>query len=617
MDVWSRLRLVLGPVRPFLWGKITDGLRLRRSMRRLKARASNGPSRTPVRADLHLRGVVVPFPSPVWCDDHRHELLAWADRVAEGRVSVYGIEMPPNGWNVDPYSGYTWPASTWFADCVLAMPDHARPRGIDIRIPHEYGRCHHWPALALAAALAPERREVYADALRRDVRDFLDRNPPQHGPQWTITTGVAIRAANLALACDWLRAGGTHDRDFEHLVAAALVDHAEHIEATLEWAGGMRTSHYLANLLGLLAVGIYVQGHPRTRAWCRMAEHGLTREWETQFLDDGMSFEASTGYHRHVVDIMVLAAMFIEHGHAAEAGLIGPLSDVWCDRIERSVAALQAVLVNGRIDPAIGDDDDGMAIKLLSYEPDVSWLLDSAAMLGEVAPPMPWTYHGLPNFGLHLWHHGRVRASMRCGPIGQWGKGGHAHNDQLAVTFGVDGHRIIADPGIVCYGADPERRDRDRSTAAHATLAPVGIEQNDWPSGAEGMFWMFPDRTRAFVADVHEHGIEARHSGFGRPHVRRMNVDRDGIRVEDQWDGMPAHPADIMLPCAPGVDVVLHADHATLAVDHVRCTVHWEGAQGHVDGAVASAGFARSVDTVTLRLRATASVVRWSVRIVP
>lgn len=559
----------------------------------------------------------MPYPSPTWCHAHEADLIAWADQVVQGRVTVYGAMMPPHGWNTDPLSGYSWPADTWFTDCVLARADAARPRGIDIRVPHEYGRCHHWPALALAAALRPDRRDVYADALRADVRSFIDHAPPQFGPQWTITTGVAIRAANLALACDWLRAAGVHDEAFERSVAAVLVDHAEHIKATLEWSGGMRTSHYLANLLGLLAVGMYVVGDDRAAQWRKSAAEALDREWDVQFLADGMSFEASTGYHRHVVDIMALAAMFIDHGHRADASVIAPLTEHWRERLEQAVTSLQYVLVHGRVDPAIGDDDDGMAIKLLSYEPDVSWLLDACAMLGEIAPPMPWTYHGLSDFGLHVWQHGRVRASMRCGPIGQWGKGGHAHNDQLSVTLNVDGHRIIADPGIVCYGADPRRRDRDRSTAAHATLAPVGIEQNDWPAGDEGLFWMFPDRAKARVLRVSDHHIEARHVGFGAPHDRRMDVRRDGIDVTDAWSAMPAHPADIMLPCAPGVDVTLHADHAVLSTDHIHCSVQWKGAEAHVERGTASAGFGRSVDTVVLRLRATASVVQWSVRVVP
>ena len=585
-------------------------LRSRVQERRLRRRAAhaNGMTYTPVDGRRTLRFGLVPIPTQQWLDAHAADVQAYADRMVSGDLEIYGAAMW-RSWHTDARSGYTWPADTWYRDCVLARPDSARPRGIDIRIPHELGRCHHWPALALAAILFPDRRTAYLATFEADVMSFYTSNPPQYGPQWTIPMGVGIRAANLAVACDWLATHGLLPGQLGQIAAAMLVDHATHIAATIEWAGGMRTSHYLGNMLGLLAAGTYLEHDTQAAAWRADAAAALTREWDVQFLPDGMSFEGSTGYHRHIVDIMVLAAMFMRSHR--------PLPPPWPTQLQRCLQALHDLLVRGTVRPAIGDDDDGMAVKLLSYDPDVSWTFDAASILGvPVDPAMP-ACRDFPDFGVYLRHHGRCRTSLRCGPIGQWGKGGHAHNDQLSITFAVDGHDVVVDPGVVCYGADPDRRNRDRSTRAHATLAPVGLEQNAWPEGPAGLFWMLGDRAQARIVEASTQTITAEHRGFGTVCRRQLSYASDALRVVDTWPDMPTHPADIVIPCAANVRVELHADHALLSGGFGTCILEWQHAHARMEPTVLSQGYAQSVDSTMVLLRATEPTVAWSIRVVP
>lgn len=57
--------------------------------------------------------------------------------------------------------------------------------------------------------------------------------------------------------------------------------------------------------------------------------------------------------------------------------------------------------------------------------------------------------------------------TFRCGAIGQLGKGGHDHYDQLSTTLTSDGHRLIADPGVGCYTKDVDIRNKYRSSKSH------------------------------------------------------------------------------------------------------------------------------------------------------
>jgi hypothetical protein len=74
-----------------------------------------------------------------------------------------------------------------------------------------------------------------------------------------------------------------------------------------------------------------------------------------------------------------------------------------------------------------------------------------------------------PDFGLFIVRGLDFFASIRCGPVGQGGRGGHAHNDQLALELWVGGSPWVRDPGAYLYTPLPGRRNEYRSTRAHFT----------------------------------------------------------------------------------------------------------------------------------------------------
>jgi hypothetical protein len=81
-----------------------------------------------------------------------------------------------------------------------------------------------------------------------------------------------------------------------------------------------------------------------------------------------------------------------------------------------------------------------------------------------------------PDFGAYGYRSDRVYLLVRCGPVGQNGLGGHAHNDQLAVELSVDGEDWIRDPGTYLYTPLPEVRNRYRSSRAHFAPRFAGRE---------------------------------------------------------------------------------------------------------------------------------------------
>jgi len=163
-----------------------------------------------------------------------------------------------------------------------------------------------------------------------------------------------------------------------------------------------------------------------------------------------------------------------------------------------------------------------------------------------IEPPDPKVLEGLtanayPDFGLFIWRSARFFLSVRCGPIGQNGNGGHAHNDQLAIELNIDGEDWIADPGTYLYTPSPADRNAYRSVHAHA--APkMG---NGEPARLDLGLFKLEDRAHARCLRFDSDNFEGEHRGFGEPLLRSIAFKNDRIHITDRAisTGHPkAHP---------------------------------------------------------------------------
>jgi hypothetical protein len=102
-------------------------------------------------------------------------------------------------------------------------------------------------------------------------------------------------------------------------------------------------------------------------------------------------------------------------------------------------------------------------------------------------------YISFPDFGLYLMVSHTMFLSIRCGPVGQNGNGGHAHNDALSIELQIGGIDRITDPGSYLYTPLPEIRNAYRSVKAH--FAPQ-VDQRE-PNPIDHNLFQMEDRARA------------------------------------------------------------------------------------------------------------------------
>jgi hypothetical protein len=138
-----------------------------------------------------------------------------------------------------------------------------------------------------------------------------------------------------------------------------------------------------------------------------------------------------------------------------------------------------------------------------------------------------------PDFGLYIWRSPCFFLSVRCGPVGQNGNGGHAHNDQLAIELMVDGEEWIADPGTYLYTPSPKDRDAYRSVHAHG--APkIGDKE---PSRLDFGLFRLEDNMEAHCLSFDNEGFEGMHIGYGVPLHRCIKIEAGRINITDKVPG--------------------------------------------------------------------------------
>jgi len=525
---------------------------------------------------------------------NRVRLTAIRELIDAGYVSI--------DWQLDFKSGYRWRE-----DRLSGTLRYGHEPGVDVKVPWELARMQHLLWLAFVAD------EKSIAEFRNQVLDFAAANPPGYGINWLCTMDVAIRAANLLLAHDlFVGKGITFDDGFRGEFSALIVAHGKHIRNNLEWHVQYRANHYLANICGLLFVAAYLPRTDETSEWLSFSIEQLIAEVERQFTPDGANFEASTSYHR-------LSAEMVVYATALALGLDdAPEFPPWYfERLERMAEfIIHVTKPNGRV-AQIGDNDSGRFFKLcplpcLDHRATVAAInglfdrTDFAAFAGPdteletsvikalsggrtirtsrtlgrtmegraggwqtsaetiIAPPDGAVFDGLetfayPDFGLYIWRSPRLFLSVRCGPIGQNGNGGHAHNDQLAIELNIDGEDWIADPGTYLYTPSPKGRDAYRSVHAHAAPRVGGRE----PARLDLGLFRLEDRAKARCLSFGADGFEGTHVGYGKPVYRRVTIGGDCIRIQDGGvetrDPVTVHDAEALrtlwcldLPFSPG-----------------------------------------------------------------
>jgi hypothetical protein len=425
-------------------------------------------------------------------DEHCWPLLGYGERRFGEKID----------WLRDPLSGALWPLD-YHADVRLFRGD-----GSDARVLWELNRLAHLVTLARAYSVTSD--EKYAAEICAQLASWREQNPLGRGANWACAMEVALRAVNLLAVFELLRRSPQLSEGALSSLLQMFDQHGAHIRRNLEFSHLSTSNHYLSDVVGLLWLGIMLPELEAAEGWRAFGMRELLREMDKQVLADGADAEASTGYHRLVLELFLYSFV------AARANRM-EIGERYWGKLRAMLDYVRAYLRPDGRAPLVGDTDSGQVLPFVRRAADDhAYVLALGAVVFneprfKPSPPeaaMPeevlWVlgeegvrvYQNLPEVGeaigsqafedagTYIMRDGRdLYLLFNASGNGLMGRGSHGHNDALSLEVSACGTRFIVDPGTYVYSADLQERQRFRSVAYHSTVEVDGAEQSTTDPG--------------------------------------------------------------------------------------------------------------------------------------
>lgn len=454
----------------------------------------------------------------------------------------------PIDWHIDFKSGCRWNPKTYYKDIK-----YGHRLGVDIKVPWELSRFQHLTTLGEAYFLS--KNEKYAKEFVNQVTDWIENNLPKFGVNWKCTMDVAIRSCNWLLAWEFFRNSPLISNEFIIKFFKSLLQHGRHIKNNLEYSESLTSNHYLSDIVGLVYLGVLIPEFKESKEWKNFGIKELKREMKKQVYSDGVDFEASTCYHRLVLELFfyVTFLVIINDKNFKGDNFIEVGSEIFGEKyLQRLYKMFEFVLYalkpNGRMSQ-IGDNDNGRLHIFTNREVlNVRYLLtlgaiffkeskfkikefgfceEALCIFGDKGYKI-WqdlkenrlvniSSRAFPNTAWYIMRNNKDYMIISCGPNGQNGNGGHCHNDKLGLEVCIDGEDIIVDPGTYVYTSCPEWRNKFRSTGYHNTLVVDSEEQNRFDEknlfrlGSEAQI-----KVNKWVTSAEYDFLDAQYNGYER-----------------------------------------------------------------------------------------------------
>ncbi len=561
-------------------------------------------------------------------------LIAYADRVCNHEVDLLGSGIIALGnaidWHRDAVSGFRWPLR-FVGD--LSMRGDV---GADIKWVWELSRFQYLPSLGIALRLTNDLRNLRA--AQDMLIDWLDKNPVYHGPNWLCAMDVAIRACNWTYWWQLVRHDDRLDSTFVRRFLASLETHGRFIDQNLERHPNNTNNHYLADLAGLIYLGVLFPEFPDSSQWLSFARRELEKQIWRQLQADGVSFEASIPYHRLALELITIPALLLR------ANGLDLAYETWC-HLERAFEFVAAYTPVHGLVPQIGDNDNGRLHTIVSpftrpmndhhyllalaarlfpdnatfaraYDSieEADWLLPvgKTARTAEVSPAPPKSTP-FPVSGIYVMRSRNIHCLVDCGNVGLNGVGAHAHNDTLSFTLSVGDSRVIVDPGTGGYSRSMAVRNRFRSTACHNTVQIDGREINEFP--ADNPFRMIPSdfpKVLSWTTNDDTDRLSACHYGYNRlpspvVHMRTIELDKphECVSVNDRFLESLGHVLEWHLPLDPTAKCeILNEQEAVISSGRwrVKLTLGWRPDRFEIQETKYSESYGRIEQNTTIHI---------------
>ncbi|HEU5133144.1 MAG TPA: heparinase II/III family protein, partial [Pyrinomonadaceae bacterium] len=344
----------------------------------------------------------------------------------------------------------------------------------------ELNRLGHFVTLARAYFITNDER--YSAEFFSQLRSWDKQNPYGRGANWACAMEVALRAMNLIAAFHVFRHSPQFDVDSLQLLLRLFQAHGDFIWDNQEFSHLATSNHYLSDVVGLAWLGNFLPEYRDSESWENLGSVDMLEEMDKQVLADGADYEASTGYHRFVLELFLYSFVFYKLNE-------DEIEQKHWDKLHQMLIYVRAYLRPDGFAPLIGDTDSGQVLPMHRRRgDDHAYLLaigavlfnDPGLKLEGVEPPeeLFWILgeegvsafqemsasdryagsRGFPDAGTYIMRDGDLYLCFNASGVGINGRGSHGHNDVLSIEVSAGGCAFIVDPGTYVYSADLAKR---------------------------------------------------------------------------------------------------------------------------------------------------------------
>ena len=361
----------------------------------------------------------------------------------------------------------------------------------DVKVPYEASRLQHLQKQNLINSI--ETLKVL-DSETLVVK--VDKFPLIY---WNSPMDVAIRLINLIIHRQFLAHESNRSIIFdnsEELLDAYISQNYQYVKDNLENEGNVVGNHYLIELSAML---FYLANYETKNSVIEteFVLSELKNEINNQFNQEGTNFEGSTHYAAFATEALILCKISLQDLYQTS-----DLPSVIDKLIMINKKFLELLIIDDELSQ-IGDNDSGR-IFYFAFEEEkplkLTWLIKMIESLeinesqsinkndniNRVSKEIPnlkdykrvkhpeiklfskdYEAYAYPEFGIFIWRNESEYLSIRCGPVGQNGVGGHSHYDQLSIECFTNNKWIARDPGTGTYTDNISIRNKFKSLEYH------------------------------------------------------------------------------------------------------------------------------------------------------
>lgn len=538
---------------------------------------------------------------------NRESVLKEADQYLAGISRYFSktdfqVGFPPD-WHLDPFLNIHLPHNKHWSQ----IPDDG---DFDIKFVWEANRFSQIFTLVRAYAHKPD--DHYPAAFWKLIEDWMEKNPPNFGPNWKDGQEAALRILAISFGYYAFRhhPESTPDRITKLTMLVAAL--AERICKNIDYAIFTRSNHTISEGFGLWLTGTLFPELRNAEKYQINGKKILEKEASHQIYPDGGYSMHSLNYHRFVLHIYIFALRIAELNNTSFSANV-------YQAIERSIEFLYHLMdtKTGKL-PQYGSNDGALILPLNSCEyGDYRPLLQAGYYLlhkKQLFSTGPWDEDLFWLFGIQafekskemktqlsdyvFWDSGISKISgkdsylfVRCNNFHDR----PSHADQLHVDLLWQGKNVALDAGTYLYNGQEPWQNGLAKTNVHNTIT---VDNQDQMQKFSRFIWV--DWSKGVVLRHGEkNGIkywQGQHSGYHRlsdpvDHKRTIILlDGKGWLIVDHVCGNKPHDFTLNWLLDKGFSAVDEGNNV-LKFDHLSKTIktHFGGINTTSEFSVVSA----------------------------